>query len=567
MSAIQGGGNGTQPMSHTSETTPQAATAQTQEESTTSTPRATVPSAFSGDVCLCNPAVLHAILANAGSQMEAWNSMNKLASQNTPKPQGYQAPSESETTTETHQHSAPSAGGTTATSTAGEPEAWPLTSNFSMPGDTTDTSGWQPPQDINGFLAWADAGEKATSLELMTAARDMSPDEQLFARLALNYQTQMTDGKTFSADSVTQDEYNTLLAVYQAVHSAPEKRLAMTQEGDENNFGFMLNMMDMFGDEFALYDNFNTSVAGGDRNATRMSSFETLAAAGAEGDKSVITVEDLITIVHSEGYSAADKAFAQRLLDDPDLMAKLARYDTGGEQVIDKAGLMAMAQNYHAEMSDKDSGMFKASALINYSNSSTDVMDRTFVTWQVDEEKQEIHLDNGWKIKVYNEKSSWDLIDPEGNVAHVWGDPHIDLRAGGETDGNTRDFDIAHDWTFQAGGAKISVGTVGNNKWKYSDTLTITSEGGQSIEVKGIHSGNVEFVTQENGQLVGTNGAAVDAKKADGEWVVSGGTALDWFHDVNRDGALSEDEKENRKMNENKYDERNGFWDKNRNIT
>jgi hypothetical protein len=679
MSAIHGGGgNGPQTVTPTNESQTQTATSQTEGSSkTAATPGAVAPSAFSGDVCLCNPAVLHAMLANAGAQMQAWNSMNKLATQNPAQTQGYQPPSDQDGVgDEQTQSPTPSAGGTTSGSN--DPEVWPLTSSFSMPGESTSNTGWQPPADVEGFLEWIGAGEKALSFEIASAAANMPPDEQLFARLALAYQKQMADGGTINVDSVTQDEYNSLLMVYQAVHSAPEKRLAMSQEGDPNNFGFMLNMMDMFGSEYSLYENFNTSVAGGDRYATRMSSFETLAAAGAStepGADDVITVEDLQAIVAGAEYSQADKAFAQRLLDDPDLMAKLARYDTGDVQVIDKAGLMAIVQNYKSDMSNRDSGMLRADKLLSYANSDTDVMDRTYVTWQVDKDKQEIMLDNGWKIKIFNQRSSWELIDPEGNVAHVWGDPHIDLRkasdqplgttsgersalqgllddsgtwnnfdsawstrarrgltgatdrvegrradgligrkdlekvagnhhgkysdadierakimldnfdeissngehitrtdlqqyvAGVAPDGNARDFDIAHDWTFQAGGAKITVGTVGNNKWKYSDTLTITSEGGQSIEVKGIHSGNVEFVEQnENGDLVGTRGAAADASMADGEWVISGGTALDWFHDINRDGSVSDEEEQNRKMNENKYDERNGFWDKNREI-
>lgn len=574
MSAIDGGGSGTPPMTqtHSTSTATTSSTTAAEEKSAPQTPAATLTSAFSGDASI-NPALVHMLLAHYGSNMEAMNSQNRLNAQDTYKPKEYVPPSEDDASSTTTSGSAPSGGGSTSSSTStSEPESWPLTSSFSMPGEArgATSSGFTPPADVEGFLEMIGAGEAATSLELMSAGKDLPPDQQLLVRLALNYQSQMAgEGKLFDANNVSQEEYNSLLMVYEAVHSAPEKRLAGTQEDDPNNFGFMLNLMDMMGgDEHALYENFNTGVAGGDQFGTQMSSFETLAAAGEAGtDDSVITIEDLAVIANSSAYTAADQAFAKRLLESPELMAKLARYDTGGVQVIEKAGLQAMVNNYAAELVDKESGMFKAQALIDYANSPTDIMDRTFLTWQVDEANQEITLDNGWKIKVYNERSSWDLIDPEGNVAHVWGDPHIDLKAGGEADGNTRDFDIAHDWTFMAGGAKISVGTVGNNRWKYSDTLTITSEGGQSIQVKGIHSGNVEFVTQNNGELVGTNGAAVDAQQTDGEWVVSGGTAMDWYHDINRDGSLSADEKENRQMNKDKYDEKNGFWDKNRTIT
>jgi hypothetical protein len=705
MSAIQsGGGSNSQTVTPSNDPATQSASTQnastqSQDEKQGNNPsqRAMAPSAFNGDVCACNPAVLHAMLANAGAQMEAWNAMNRLATQNPTQQQGYQPPCEqggdelgvqntqhnSAQHNASQSHAVPSGSGSSPSappSPASDPEHRPLTSSFSMPGETTATTstGWKPPQTVEEFLDWVDAGEKATSLEIAVAATDMTSDEQLFARLALAYKDKMTGGNTINTNTVSQQEYDDLLKAYQVIHSAPEKRLAMTQEGDPNNFGFMLNMMDMFGDEYSLYDNFNTSVAGGDRYATRMSSFETLAAASGStepGASDVITVEDLQAIVAGAEYSPADKAFAQRLLDDPDLMAKLARYDTGDVQAIDKAGLMAMAKNYHGEMTNRDSGLFRVDSLVNYATSQSDVMDRTYVTWEVDKENQEILLDNGWKIKIFNEKSSWEIHDPEGNVAHVWGDPHIDLRraadgelgttaserkklegllddkgtwnnfdsawstrarpnsgnltnrkeekradgligqrdlekvasnhkgkysdddierakimlehfdeissdgkhitrtdleqyvAGGVPDGNARDFDIAHDWTFQAGGAKITVGTVGDNKWKFSDTLTITSEGGQSIEVKGIHSGNIEFVSQnDNGDLVGTRGAAADASMADGEWVMSGGSALLWYHDINRDGSLSEEEEEKRRMNENKYDERNGFWDKNRDI-
>lgn len=570
MSAIDGNGSSSNPITSSTQVTPsQPAESEAVAEESSAKGDAKLANPLSDDSNALSPLVAQFLMSHWGGNIQALNSQNKISSKESSVKSERQVQERTQSAVESQQ----SVSDTASTLSTSSSDQWPLTSNFDLPTQTRTASGFELPQTVEALMKWVDAGESATSLEFIEAGWKMDvPDEQLFVRLAMTYHADMAGGghKLFNAENVSQAEYNSLLAVYDAVHSAPEKRIAMTQEGDPNNYGFMLNLMDMFSDDGQLlFENYNSSVAGGNPNGVSMSSFEALASASATGGQegqSVITVEDLEAIVAGGHYSIADKAFAQRLLDDPDLMAKLARYDTSEVQAIDKAGLEAMVRNFSSDFLEDDSGMFKAQTLLNYANSPTDVMDRTFVTWQVDEANQEIMLDNGWKIKVYNERSSWDVIDPDGNVAHVWGDPHIDLQANGQKDGNARDFDIAHDWTFMAGGAKISVGTVGNNKWKYSDTLTITSEGGQSIQVRGIHSGNVEFVTQNNGSLVGTSGATVDALQADGEWVVSGGSALDWYHDYNRDGFLSEDEKDDRKMNEDAYDRHNGFWNKNRHI-
>ena len=137
-------------------------------------------------------------------------------------------------------------------------------------------------------------------------------------------------------------------------------------------------------------------------------------------------------------------------------------------------------------------------------------------TWSVDQENRTIYLDNGYKIVIEGKDQAWQIIDAEGNVSRIWGDPHVHEDDGGK-------WDFKADMTFVLeDGTKITVQTkdIGNGT-SVSNNLIITN-GDNCVQVTGL-AANQPVITE-----VTNNGQEMDTDTYDGYIANEMGGTDDW---------------------------------------
>ncbi|MEJ2611492.1 MAG: DUF1521 domain-containing protein [Candidatus Thiodiazotropha sp.] len=137
-------------------------------------------------------------------------------------------------------------------------------------------------------------------------------------------------------------------------------------------------------------------------------------------------------------------------------------------------------------------------------------------SWRVDQENKTVYLDNGYRLVCDGKECGWKLLDDEGKVLHVFGDPHVR-----ESDGGKWDFKA--DMTFKLeDGTKITVQTKDwGNGMTVSDNLIITKDN-QCVQVTGIAADKPVISEVTN------NGEEMDAKTDDGYVASEMGGVDDW---------------------------------------